>query len=183
MFSFTTEGKIEVYIEYTESEEIKLLATAQDKKVLKVKYFGFASYDNSLAKFFYNCEGDNAYSDEDLKTLCAEDEALENEYLRFHKITDVSGIRQEGYIINFPFYIQAERDAHVLLTEKPEANREANEYEIRKYSIVFFLFFINNNFFFVLFYLTFSLQEKKNNTKYFHFVVNLFSKNICNQIH
>lgn len=36
-------------------------------------------------------------------------------------------------IISFPFYIQAERDAHVLLTEVPEANREANEYEIRKY--------------------------------------------------
>lgn len=109
---------------------------AQDKDVLPVKYFGFASYDNSLAKFFYNCEGDNAYGENEIKELCHYADARENEYNEFFKITDISGIRSEGYIINFPFYIQAERDAHVLLTAKPEANREANEYEIRKYSII-----------------------------------------------
>lgn len=31
----------------------------EDKnRVLPIKYFGFASYDNSLAKFFYNCKGE-----------------------------------------------------------------------------------------------------------------------------
>lgn len=126
------EGKIQVFIEYQKQP----LAVAQDKEVLPVKYFGFASYDNSLAKFFYNCEGDNAYQEDDIKKLCRYADATENEYNEFFKITDITGIRSEGYIINFPFYIQAERDAHVLLTAKPEANREANEYEIRKYSII-----------------------------------------------
>lgn len=125
------EGKIQVFIDYQKEP----LAVAVDKNVLPVKYFGFASYDNSLAKFFYNCEGENAYQEEDIKKLCRYAEATENEYKEFYKITDLTGIRTEGYIVNFPFYIQAERDAHVLLTTVPMANREANEYEIRKYSI------------------------------------------------
>lgn len=127
-----TEGKIQVFIEYQKEP----LAVAQDKTVLPVKYFGFASYDNSPAKFFYNCEGENAYQADDIKKLCRYADAMENEYKDFYSISDITGIRSEGYLINFPFYIQAERDAHVLLTADPVANREANEYEIRKYSIV-----------------------------------------------
>lgn len=132
IFVCVLEGKIKVFIEYQKEP----LAVAEDKNVIPVKYFGFASYDNSLAKFFYNCEGENAYQEDDIKKLCRYAEATENEYNEFHKITDIQGIRGDGYIINFPFYIQAERDAHVLLTTVPMANREANEYEIRKYSII-----------------------------------------------
>lgn len=120
--------------------------------MLPIKYFGFASYDNSLAKFFYNCEGENAYQEDDIKKLCRYADAMENEYNEFYKITDITGIRSEGYIINFPFYIQAERDAHILLTTVPMANREANEYEIRKYSITLshkqLRFFLSPFFFF-----------------------------------
>ncbi|XP_031619784.1 uncharacterized protein LOC116338571 [Contarinia nasturtii] len=126
LIEISNEGKIQVFIEYQKEP----LAVAEDKNVLPVKYFGFASYDNSLAKFFYNCEGENAYQEEDIKKLCRYADATENEYKEFYKITDLTGVRSEGYIINFPFYIQAERDAHVLLTAVPMANREANEYEI-----------------------------------------------------
>lgn len=130
VFVVISEGKIQVFIEYQKAP----LAMVVDKMgVLPVKYFGFASYDNSLAKFFYNCEGENAYQEDDIKKLCRYADAMENEYNEFHKITDITGIRSEGYIVNFPFYIQGERDAHVLLTAEPKANREANEYEIRKY--------------------------------------------------
>lgn len=89
-----------------------------------------------MAKFFYNCEGENAYGLQDIKELCRFYQATENVYNDFFKITDVTGIRSEGYIINFPFYIQAERDAHVLLTAKPVADRAANEYEIREYKLL-----------------------------------------------
>lgn len=71
---------------------------AEDKSVLPVKYFGFASYDNSLAKFFYNCEGEHAYQEDDIKKLCRYAEASENEYKDFYKISDVTGIRPEGYV-------------------------------------------------------------------------------------
>lgn len=127
LIEITNEGKIQVFIEYQKAP----LAMVVDKMgVLPVKYFGFASYDNSLAKFFYNCEGENAYQEEDIKKLCRYADATENEYNVFHKITDITAIRTEGYIVNFPFYIQGERDAHVLFTTEPKANRDANEYEI-----------------------------------------------------
>lgn len=124
-------GAIKVFIEYQKEP----LAVAQDKNVLSIKYFGFASYDNSLAKFFYDCEGENAYGADDLKNLCHYADATENEYKEFHKITDIAGIRSEGYIINFPFYIQGERDAHVLLSTGPRADRTEAEYEFRKYLV------------------------------------------------
>lgn len=127
----TTAGTLRVFIEYQKEP----LAVTQDKNVLSIKYFGFASYDNSLAKFFYDCEGENAYGADDLKNLCHYADATENEYKEFHKITDIAGTRSEGYIINFPFYIQGERDAHVLLSTGPRADRTEAEYEFRKYSV------------------------------------------------
>lgn len=63
------------------------------------------------------------------KHLCRHTEVIENEYNEFYKITDVTSIRPEGYIISFPFFVQAEKDAHILLTTGPKANREDNEYE------------------------------------------------------
>lgn len=46
-------GHIKVFIEY----QTEPLAEYRDKSPLQIKYFGFASYDNSPNKYFYNCEG------------------------------------------------------------------------------------------------------------------------------
>lgn len=136
MIPKTLAGKIQVFIE----NKREPLASYTDESVLQVKYFGFASYDNSPNKYFYDCEGENAYGEEDIKGLCRYADATENEYTQFHRITDITGIRPKGYIINFPFYIQAERDAHVLLTKGPMANREDDEYEIRNLLNQFFVY-------------------------------------------
>lgn len=48
-----TGGLIKVFIEY----QTEPLAEYRDKNPLQIKYFGFASYDNSPNKYFYNCEG------------------------------------------------------------------------------------------------------------------------------
>lgn len=112
----------------------KQVLISKDDNVLPIKYFGFASHDNSLAEFFYGCEGDTAYDDEAILTnLCRYADATENEYKDFYKITDIAGVRPDGYIINFPFYLQAERDAHILLTTGPTANPKDNEYEFGNY--------------------------------------------------
>lgn len=74
------------------------LAVVKDKNLLPVKYFSFASWRNSPAKFFYDCEGETAYQEEDFKKLCQYDEAVENEYKQFYKITDIPGIRPDGYV-------------------------------------------------------------------------------------
>lgn len=57
---------------------------------------------------------------------------MENEYRDFFRIAGLKGARPDGYIAHFPFYVKAQRDAHVLLTTGPWANREDNEYEIGK---------------------------------------------------
>lgn len=49
-----------------------------------------------------------------MKKKCRSYEALENEYKDFFPINEVTGTQSDGYIINFPVYIQAARDAHVL---------------------------------------------------------------------
>lgn len=33
------------------------------------------------------------------------------------KLSDVPGSQPEGYLVRFPFYILAERDAHILFSE------------------------------------------------------------------
>lgn len=123
-----TDGHIKVFIDYKKEP----LAEASDSNPLPIKYFGFASYDNTLNKYFYNCDGENAYGEQDIKELCKFYEVYENEYKTFFPIADVTNIRSKGYIINFPFYIQAGRDAHVLLTTRPVDDRNDDCYEICK---------------------------------------------------
>lgn len=120
-------GIIKVFIEH-QSEP---LAVAKDENPLDIKYFSFASKDNSLAKFFYDCEGENVYGEEDYKQLCQYAEALEIEYTTFYKITDIPGIRSKGFLLNFPFFVQAERDTRILLTTGPKADRNDAEYNFR----------------------------------------------------
>lgn len=107
------------------------LAVATDENPLNVKYFAFASQANSLAKFFYNCTGENVYGEADFRSMCQYAEALEIEYTTFYKITDIPGIRSDGFVLNFPFFVQAERDTRILLTTGPKADRNEAEYNFR----------------------------------------------------
>lgn len=140
------------------------LAEYRDKSPLAIQYFGFASYDNAPNKYFYNCEGglfflifffaridwtlglsgENAYGEADIKELCRTYEALENEYNDFFPISEVTGIRPDGYIINFPLFIQAEKDAHVLLTTRAVSDRSDDCYEICKRIHLWIETFANN---------------------------------------
>lgn len=123
------DGEIKVFIEYKKEP----LAVASDKDPLPIKYFGFASYDNSLAKYFYDCPGENTYGATELSKRCKYYEALENEYKDFIRISDIEGIRPEGYIIRFPLFIQAEKDAHILLSPRNVDDRADSVYEICKF--------------------------------------------------
>ena len=53
-----SDGKIQVFLE----NQAKPLAMAVDAHgALPIKYFGFASYENSPVTFFYNCKDDEAF--------------------------------------------------------------------------------------------------------------------------
>lgn len=57
---------------------------------------------------------------------------MQNEYNEFYKIADLNSVSRTGFIAYFSFYVKAQRDAHVLFTTGPNANRSDNEYEIGK---------------------------------------------------
>lgn len=119
-------GKIQVFT----GPQRKPVISADIPNIPDIKYFGFSSYDNSPAKYFYACESEEVHAEADLRKQCQYTEAMENEYREFHQITNMAGARTEGYIVNFPFYVRGVRDAHVLLTTVPVANRGTSEYEI-----------------------------------------------------
>lgn len=48
---------------------------------------------------------------------CKQYEEYEDNYRQMMKLSDVPGSQPEGYLVRFPFYILAERDAHILFTE------------------------------------------------------------------
>ena len=55
------------------------------------------------------------------------------DYKQLWNISEIPFARQEGYLVRFPFYVLAGRDAHIVFTTKPMpdwANDAA--YEIRK---------------------------------------------------
>lgn len=50
------------------------------------------------------------------------------------KISDVPGTQSAGYLVRFPFYILAERDAHIIFTETNHPNWATdNVYEFGKF--------------------------------------------------
>lgn len=53
-----SDGKIQVF---TENQEEPLAVAVDTQGALPIKYFGFASYENSLVTFFYNCKGEIIY--------------------------------------------------------------------------------------------------------------------------
>lgn len=115
-----------MFIEYKDEP----LAVTTDRRPLAVKYFGFASYDNSLAKYFYDCPGEYSYDLNELAKRCIHYEESENQYKKFFPIAEIEGIRPDGYIIKFPVFIHAERDAHILLSPHNRDDRSDDVYEI-----------------------------------------------------
>lgn len=126
---------------------------AKYENPLAIKYFSFASEDNSVAKFFYGCEGENVYGEEDFKQKCQYDEELEIEYTKFYKIDDIPGTRSEQFALNFPFFVKAERDARILLTTGPKADRNDAEYNFRNDVFRFRFLIIIRDIFLYYFYL------------------------------
>lgn len=52
-----------------------------------------------------------------LSHQCKQYEESEDEYRQLMNLSDVAGTQPDGYLVRFPFYILAERDAHVVFTE------------------------------------------------------------------
>lgn len=117
-------GVIKVFIEHQKEP----LAVVVEKNPLPIQYIGFASKDNSLATFFYDCEGEHTYGEEDFKDMCQYAQAYEVGDTDFYKITDIPGSRSEEFILNFPFFVKTGRDARILLTKEAKVGYNDADY-------------------------------------------------------
>lgn len=57
------------------------------------------------------------------------------------KLSDIPGTQPDGYLVRFPFYVVAERDAHIVFaqTENPDWFVD-DVYEFGKYFVCVFFF-------------------------------------------
>lgn len=135
--TFVVDGNINIFRE-EDVHSFKLIGETSDSHLIPVEYVSFGSWESNLVKFYFNCSFSfplpdavsSLFPSKDIRNRCKYADALENEYKNFFKISEINGTRPEGYIVNFPFYIQASRDAHVLFTRGPRADPDDYEYEI-----------------------------------------------------
>lgn len=59
---------------------------------------------------------------EGLKKQCKQYEEWDDNYRQLMKLSDVPGSQPDGYLVRFPFYALAERDANIVFstTENPD---------------------------------------------------------------
>lgn len=97
---------------------------------MNIKYFGFSSLGESLARFFYDCRGDEVYSESQLKQSCISLETDNSEHQRFHEISDNFISRPGDRLVDIPLYVQAPKDAHILLSSNNDSQNIQQAYEI-----------------------------------------------------
>lgn len=52
-----------------------------------------------------------------LKKQCKQYEEWDDNYRQLMKLSDVPGAQPDGYLVRFPFYVLAERDANIVFSE------------------------------------------------------------------
>lgn len=86
--------------------------------------------------FGYFFQDENAHGEADIKQKCRSYETVQDGYSDFFPIKEVTGSRPDGYIVNFPLFIQAAKEVRILLATRP-ASPDSNDdcYEIcRRFS-------------------------------------------------
>lgn len=59
------------------------------------------------------------------------------------KLSDVNGTQPDGYLVRFPFYALAERDAHIVFTETDNPDWFLDE--VYEFGEAFYFFFYHLN--------------------------------------
>lgn len=121
-----TAGEIRAYVEHT----LKPIIEYKDTNVLRIKYFGFSSLGQSLARYFYDCRGDEVYTKSQLQSHCQSVNASSEEHTQFNRIPDSSIIDADQYSVEIPLYVAASHDAHILLSSDNSFDSIRHGYEI-----------------------------------------------------
>lgn len=88
---------------------------AKDDNVLSIKYFGFRSGHSHISRYFYGCTNVPPSKFQDIKDSCRHGQVDAFVFNEFYKINDIAGARTDGYIFNFPLYVQTAQNAHIEL--------------------------------------------------------------------
>lgn len=139
LYVYCTAGDIRAYVEHT----LKPIIEFKDPNPLQIKYFGFSSLGQSLARYFYDCRGDEVYTKSQLQSHCQHVNTASNEHTQFHRIPDNSITNTDQYSIEIPLHVAATHDAHILLASDNSFNSIRSGYEFGLYTDVHFVLFIS----------------------------------------
>lgn len=119
-------GEIRAYVEHS----MKPIIEFKDSNPLQIKYFGFSSLGQSLARYFYDCRGDEVYTKSQLEQRCQYANITSSEHTQFHAIpTNAIDNIPNQYSMEIPLHVAAAHDAHILLASDNTFNSIRNGYE------------------------------------------------------
>lgn len=116
-----TAGDIRAYVEHT----LKPIIEFKDSNPLQIKYFGFSSLGQSLARYFYDCRGDEVYAKSQLQSDCQQANVSSNEHTQFYPISN----KFINDVLEIPLHVAAAHDAHILLASDNTLDSIRNGYE------------------------------------------------------
>lgn len=88
-----------------------------------------------------------------LKKQCKEYVEWDDNYRQLMPLSDIPGVQPDDYLVRFPFYVVAERDAHIVFSPTDNPDWFADDvYEFGKYPGLFLFCFAT---YFVLVHLVF----------------------------
>lgn len=98
---------------------------------MRVKYFGFSSLQQSTVRAFFNCSGDEVYTAGQLQTQCQQLNSSANEYTQLTQLQPDNSIADgDRFAREFPLYVAAGRDAHILLASNSTYDTIQSGYQI-----------------------------------------------------
>lgn len=123
-------GDIRVYVEH----QLKPVIEFKDTNPLQIKYFGFSSLGQSLARFFYDCDGEDVFLPSQLASRCQQVETIRSEHTQFNRIpdnlVDERNRNRDQYALELPLFVTSTSEAHILLASDNSLNNIRKGYEI-----------------------------------------------------
>lgn len=118
-----------MYVEHT----LKPIIEFKDQNPLPIKYFGFSSLGQSLARYFYDCRGDEVYTKSQLNAQCQHADVSSAVHAQFRSIPSNAIADTDRYSIEIPMHVAASHDARMCVASDDSFNSIRNGYEFGMY--------------------------------------------------
>lgn len=99
----------------------EVIVQAVDSSPTPIKFVSFATNDEALVEYFYNCPIEDkqlmSTKTTELTAKCKLVTLYEDTYNTFYPISDFNAVQFDG-MLRFPLIIRGSSDAHILLSSK-----------------------------------------------------------------